>query len=160
MGFDTYCISELIVPENDVTKAVELIKEYHKTSGSEYYQPAIKNYGGHHELVAYDLFEVEMGEDEYFIHTEDDKEVIGNLHNDTLYEILHPYVTYLRDNGVFITGWIYINYDGIELSYTFYLDGDELGYLNELGLGRMCMRHVLNDGRIDFDLVNNVVKKG
>ena len=158
MGFDMYNMSELIIKDDDVQKAAGLLKELYSAQGLEYYHPAVKDYGGHHELVLYDTCEVDIDDDEFLIGKEDDRDVIGNLHNDSLYEQIHPYIVYLRDNGVLINGWIYGNYDGCEVSYTFYVDGNEMGYLNELGLGRMCLAHILKDGKIDFDLVNNIVR--
>lgn len=145
MGFDVYCTSELSIRKEDAERARKIVEEYHASmKEKEYYRPGIKEYDHGSELVMYDL---EEGGD-------DGEEIVGWLHNDTLYELMHPLILDLRDAGVPVTGWIYQNFEDAEITMTYYVDGHEIGYLNEFGLARMCMRHILNDGRIDPNLVN------
>ena len=149
MGYDVECVSELPIRNEDVEKARELVEKYHESmEDKEYFKPGIRPYGSHYELVLYDL-------------TEGDDVVVGSLHNDTLYELLDPVIRYLKENGVPITGWLFQNYEGTEVSTTIYKDGKELGYLNECGLSRMCLKYILNDGgKIDFKLINHTVLEG
>ena len=144
MGFDVYCISELPIRNEDVEKAKQLVEQYCADYPNEEYRPGIKLYE-HHELVMYDISHAESDEDE----------VIGHLHNETLYELIDPVLKFLKDNGVYITGWIHQNFDDGEVCTTFFKDSEELGYLNDLGLSRMCLKYIMNDGaKIDFKLVN------
>lgn len=163
MGFDNRHLTELVIPEDQVANANKLLVEYYKNNDCEYYMPGIKIYkdaidaddkyiGIQTELVLYDR-DPYMGDGEHIpdelldcaiLGDDFDDNIVGWLHNDNAVEILTPVINYLSDNGVFISGWIFTDYEGTDVSFDFWVEGVHVYDRSEFGAARIIQR-MLNE---------------
>lgn len=166
MGYDNRHLTELVIPEDQVAKTNKLLVEYYKNNDCEDYMPGIKIYenatdaddnhiGVQTELVLYDrcpydgsgvdmpdeLLDCAVFDEEF------DDNIVGWLHNDNAVTMLTPVIEYLKENGVLISGWIFTDYEGIDVGFDFWVDGVHVYDRSEFGAARIIQRMLIEKYR-------------
>lgn len=148
MGYDNYFIYNLSFPKELADRTNELLIKW----CDEHYDDLYESLPGITKIGDIAFYNIEY--DKWCEDAEDDGEkrdcFFGDkgeyetdyLHNSLAGEEMKKVISYLKDNGILVTGFIYTDWDGVEHWCDFWIDGEYKGEWDVVAMAKLTMNHL------------------